>query len=173
MLTIKVIESGEEFKKLVKPEDALEVINSLVEERAYILVDEKQTIKDEVAWVESNAKAIDKGTVVFVGLFDGTKYTGGVEARRKKWRERHNVDFGIAIRKEYRGGGWGKKLLLTAIDGAKKKLNPHKMWIEYIDGNEIAKNFYEKCGFVEVARLKEYVYYEGQWKDRVIMELLE
>ena len=38
-LTIRVIKTGEDFKRLVKPEDALELINYLVEEKAYVLAD--------------------------------------------------------------------------------------------------------------------------------------
>ena len=45
------------------------------------------------------------------------------------------------------------------------------MWIEVIEGNDVAHNLYKKLGFVEVARLKEYIYYEGEWRDRIIMEL--
>ena len=67
----------------------------------------------------------------------------------------HRAMFGMCMDKDYRGQGWGSKLMKTAIEYAKG------LKLEYIDlyvleGNEPAIALYKKFGFTET----------GYWPDR-------
>jgi len=86
--------------------------------------------------------------------------------------ERFNVEFAIAIRRDYRGKGFGKRMLKEVIRLAKEKLNAKHLWISYIEGNERVKRLYESLGFKKVCRLKDYCYYENEWRDVVVMKYM-
>ncbi|MDH5807157.1 MAG: ribosomal protein S18-alanine N-acetyltransferase [Candidatus Methanomethylicaceae archaeon] len=61
----------------------------------------------------------------------------------------------IAIDKDYRGKGFGKKLLKETIDNL-IKMGVKKIRIEVRESNEIAINLYKKFGFIEKEKIKEY-----------------
>jgi len=166
---IKVIRNGTELKK-IRSAAFLEYITPLIKERSFIALDRIPTMAEEKKWVESSANEIDEGNRLMIILFHNKKIAGICEASRGKYKERYNVSFALSIAKEHRGKGYGGLLLRKAIQLAKKKFRPHKLWIEYMEGNNIAKNLYEKIGFVEVCRLSERLYHFGRWKDLVIME---
>jgi ribosomal protein S18 acetylase RimI-like enzyme len=84
--------------------------------------------------------------------------------------QKHNVNFGLAVSKKWRGYGFGEMLLRKGIKVAKKKLKPHKMWIEHDSENKIAARLYEKVGFAEVARLRHQTMHFGRYTDNCIME---
>ena len=56
--------------------------------------------------------------------------------------------FDIGLRKEYRGRGYGRKLLETAIDFLNKK-EVNKIGLLVIERNSVAYNMYKKRGFKE------------------------
>jgi RimJ/RimL family protein N-acetyltransferase len=80
------------------------------------------------------------------------------------------VHFGLIIAKPHRGKGFGELLLRKCIGIAKKRMKPHRMWIEHVGGNNVAAKLYRKVGFVQVACLREYVCHFGKWHDRIQME---
>lgn len=169
MMEIKVITKGSELKK-IGAKEFMRFINPIVGEMAYILLERKVTLKQEKEWLEAKAKDVDRKQDIVIALMDGNRLCGLCEVMRGRRKERHNVHFGLSVSKEYRGKGYGEMLLKRGIGAAAKYFMPHKMWIEYIEGNVPARGLYEKLGFMEVGRLREYVNHYGQWRDMVIME---
>lgn len=169
MEEIRAISSGQELLK-ISAKEYMDYFNPFVEEKSYLLRDEPVTLEQEEKWLEKNAKEIDEGKLIKVLLLMDGKLAGMADARRGEDKQRHNVTFGLSVSKEYRGKGYGERLLRMAIEEAEKRLKPHRMWIEYVEGNEVAGKLYEKAGFVEVARLKDYVNHYGKWAGKVIME---
>jgi len=168
MLKIEVIKSGRRFMK-IKTGQLRQVINSLVEEKAFVAVNKRQSLAKERKWQKSVASALDSKEMIFVALFDNGTYVGGAEARKRIYNESHNVHFGIGILRKYRGKGAGRMLLQSAMAQARKTLKAKNLWIEYEEGNKIAANFYRSLGFVEVARLKNYVNHYGSYCDKILM----
>lgn len=50
--------------------------------------------------------------------------------------------------------------------------NFHTLKIEVMDTNEKATDFYEKIGFREEGRLKEFVFRNGKWHDMIVMGII-
>lgn len=173
MHEIKVISKGRDLLKVgVKP--FLKHINELVAEKSLIGADKKKMYAEEKKWLESCAKEIDRKNQLKVLLFVDGEFAGSCDVRKGQLeKERHNVHFGLSIGKKHRGNGYGEMLLRKGIAAAKKYFKPHKMWIEHTEGNGAAANLYKKAGFVEIARLKEYVYHFGEWRDKILMEYLK
>ncbi len=72
------------------------------------------------------------------------------------------------MHRDYRGRGIGKALLKKGIEVA-KRLKAKNIWIEYLDGNNVAKHLYESLGFVEWCRLPKYRKHYGRYGDSVKM----
>ena len=146
-----------------------EFINSLINENALILRDKEVSLKEEERWLKNIKRKIKNKSVVLVLLVDKEKIAGICEVRRKPFRQSHNVDFGLAVRREYRGKGYGRALLKKGIEEALSYLKAKNLWISYIDGNIPAKNLYEKLGFKEVFRFKEYSRVGNYLRDEVLL----
>ena len=168
---IKVISRGSELKK-IGAKALMEFINPIVEERAYITLQKKVTLRYEKKWLkESAAPALDNGSVLKLYLFINGKIAGNCDIRKAAVQgEEGNVSFGLAVSKEFRGFGFGELLLRKGIALARKKFKPHRMWVDFVDGNEVAPRLYRKIGFVEVARLKQYHSHYGRYEDKVFMQ---
>lgn len=167
---IRLIKTGKQLRAIGSAKDFMDYINSFIEERTYILRDKLVTLKEERQWMKNEMKILDEKNVLKVILLAERKIVGIAEARKGSMKEKYNVSFGLLIAKEHRGKGYGKLLLKTAISEAKKYLKPHKMWIKYIANNSPAQKLYKSLGFVEVARLKDYVNHFGKWCDKILME---
>ena len=168
---ILVVSRGSQLKR-IGAKALLEFINPIVEERAYITLQKKVTLKYEKKWLkESAAPALDNGSVVKLYLFIDGEIAGNCDIRKAVVQgEEGNVSFGLAVSKKFRGFGFGELLLMKGIAVAKKKFKPHRIWVDFVDGNPVAPRLYKKAGFVEVARLNEYYRHYGKWHDKVTME---
>jgi RimJ/RimL family protein N-acetyltransferase len=169
VVELRVITKGEDMLS-IGPKPFMEFINPFIEEKAFLSVNKKVTLEEERVWLKSSAKEIDSRQKINLVLFVNGKIAGNCEVRKGRMSQCHNVTFGLAIIKEHRHKGFGRLLLTRAISVAKKQFKPHKMWIEHVGGNIPASRLYRQVGFVKVARLSEYVFHFGEWKDHVIME---
>ena len=155
------------------PKEWADWINEFLEERTFLLIRERVTVEDEAKWLAKTISDIKKGIVIKVIAIDEDKnrIVGVCDVHKKKPLQAHghNVSFGLAVRREYRGRGIGEKLLREGIRIAKEEFKAKNIWIEVVEGNEIAKRLYEKLGFKEVCRLKDYVNHFGKYKDRIVM----
>ena len=167
---ILIVSRGSQLKK-IGAQALMDFINPFVEERAYLAIQKKVTLKEERKFVDDGARALDSGCEVRIFLFVDDKVVGNCSVRQATLQsDNGNVSFGIAVSKEFRGFGFGELLLRKGLEVAKKKFKPHKMWIDHVGGNNVAARLYRKVGFVKVARLKEYHLHHGEWHDKVMME---
>ncbi|MFA6214256.1 MAG: N-acetyltransferase [Candidatus Micrarchaeia archaeon] len=167
---IRIISRGSELKK-IGARAFMDFINPFVDEKAYLSIQKKATLKEEGKWLKKKAGDIDSGDEILLLLFINGKLAGNCDARRGGLaNQKHNAIFGLAVSKEWRGCGFGELLLRKGIAVAKKKLRPHRMWIEHDSENRIAARLYKKVGFVEVARLRHYTTHYGKYTDNCIME---
>ena len=149
----------------------MDFINPFVDEKAYLSIQKKVTLRQERTWLKKKAEEIDKGEQIGVLLFINGKLAGNCDARRGVLsNQKHNATFGLAVSRQWRGYGFGETLLRKGIEVAKKKFKPHRMWIEHDSENRIAARLYRKVGFAQVARLKHYATHFGKYTDNCIME---
>ena len=165
-----IVSSGAGLRK-IGARALMDFINPFIEERAYLPLRKKVTLAEEKKFVKESARALDSGKLLNILLFADGKIAGKCDIRKATAQgEEHNVSFGLAVSRKFRGFGFGELLLRKGIALARKKFKPHRMWIDYVDGNRVAARLYRKAGFVKVARLREYHLHYGKWRDKIMME---
>lgn len=88
------------------------------------------------------------------------------------FKDRHRVNVGIAIQKEYQGLGIGSLLFDIMIDIAKHTEGIEQMELDVISTNEKAKRLYTKKGFVKTGDLPhELKLKDGTYLDSELMVL--
>jgi len=162
--SVKDIKRAKEFQKY---------INSLIKEKAKILLNEKLTLKEEKKWLEDNFLKIKKHKKVFVIAENNNKIIGETDIVLDVGWKGHVGKFGISIEKSYRGIGLGKCLMGEILKLAEKELKPKPkiIRIEVFSSNIPAIALYKKMGFKEVARVPKQLQYKGKITDETIMLL--
>jgi len=156
---------------LIKDSDDLfENINSLVSERVFIDIQEKQTKLKEKKWLLSLLKDIKGGkSVALVAEING-KVVGLANVEREKSKSMsHVAHFGIALIKEARGRGIGEKLLRAIVAEAKKVLKIKIVTLSAFADNRPAVSLYRKCGFVKTETMRGGIKHYGKYLDRIHM----
>lgn len=87
-------------------------------------------------------------------------------------REKHKVDLGISIQREYWGLGVGRRLMAVAMDWAKEN-NIEKITLTVDTSNYRAVALYESLGFeVEGRLLKDKYLSDGSYRNSYLMGLI-
>jgi len=146
-------------------------INSLVEEEAMILMNEKATLKEEKEYVDSMLKSVKNKSRVYLIAEHDNKIVGNASIELEKWRTNHIGKFAIAIADGYRGAGLGNYLMSEVIKLAKKELSPKPKIIQLrvYSNNTPAVGLYKKMGFKIVAKLPKQIQWKGKLVDEFIM----
>ncbi|MGB9598674.1 MAG: GNAT family N-acetyltransferase, partial [Minisyncoccales bacterium] len=146
---------------LKKVKEFQEYINSLIEEEAMISLKTKKSRKEERNWLKEKLKNIKKKKEVMLLAEDKGKIVGVAAIYLKTERQSHVGEFGISVRKEYRGIGLGKKLTKEILKLAKKELKPKLkiVRLSVFSTNKIAQNLYKKFGFKMVAKIPKQIQY--------------
>lgn len=82
-------------------------------------------------------------------------------------------EMGITVgNKLYWGKGYGREAVSLIIDYGFRYQNHRKIWLRVQAHNERAIKAYTAVGFVEEGRLREHVYYNGEYEDLIHMGIL-
>ncbi len=168
----KIIEIRKFSKRDVeRTKDFMIFINLLVEEKAKLLLNKKQTLKDEERWVRIREKNIGKKKEVFLIAEDKGKIVGTSSLRLREGAENHVGEFGISIIDGYRRIGLGKFLMNEVIELAKKELKGKLKIIRLsvFSNNKPAIGLYEKMGFKIVAKIPKQLKYKNRLVDEIVM----
>jgi len=158
-------------KDLKRAKDFLNYINSLIEEDAKISFNKKLTLKEEKEWLRNTLKEIrKKKKIVYIAETHG-KIVGISDVGMKDKRQSHVGEFGISVRKGYRGIGLGKYLMEATLKLAKKRLKPKIIRLSVFENNKIAQNLYKKFGFKKVAKIPKQIQYKGKLISEIVMIL--
>lgn len=87
--------------------------------------------------------------------------------------ENQNLYIGADISPEHRGQGYATPAYKLFIPFLFKKYNLNKISLEVLSTNTIAKNLYNKLGFVEEGTKRQDVYKNGKFVDSIIMSILK
>jgi RimJ/RimL family protein N-acetyltransferase len=98
-----------------------------------------------------------------------SKHIGNVKLDHIDWIS-GTCELGILIGSaDYRGKGIGTEVCSMMIRYAFQTLNLRKVLLAVYSNNPAAMRAYEKAGFTEEGRLKEHVYCEGMYVDKILM----
>ena len=151
------------LKELKSAKEYLDFINSLIDEDAKILMNVKQTLKDEKDFLFRAIKSTKSKKKVFIIAKDGKKVVANTSIEMGVYRRNHIGKFGIAIRNGYRGIGLGKYIMAEVLKLAKKELPGLKIFLlEVYENNKPAIALYKKMGFKVVGHIPKQVQHKGK-----------
>jgi L-amino acid N-acyltransferase YncA len=154
-------------------DDFLELINSLVEECADILRNEKVTREEEIDFMARVLSYLEKDEMFYLVAEVGDKVVAVSEVNRRSGYESHVGVIGIAIRKGYRDLGIGTEIMKT-LEGQALKMGLKVLTLTAFATNKRAIHVYEDVGFVQTGSIPKKHFKDGKYIDEIIMtKLLE
>jgi RimJ/RimL family protein N-acetyltransferase len=154
-------------------DDFLELINSLVDEKAEITRTEKATREEEIDWLSKALSRLEKDETFFlVAEVDG-KVVATSEINKRSGYQKHVGVIGIAIRSGFRDLGIGTEMMKALVNQA-QEAGLKVLTLTAFASNKRAIRVYEKVGFVQTGRVPKKHFKEGKYIDEIIMtKLLE
>ncbi len=150
--------------------DFLDFINSLVDEQADLLLEERLTLENEADWLRNLLAEIEKGIVISViAEIDGS-IIGNSGVRRGIERTSHVGLLYIAVKNGYRNAGIGTEMMQILIEES-RRIGLELLHLTVFDSNQQAKYLYEKIGFREVGRWPKVVREGNGYVDEICMAL--
>jgi RimJ/RimL family protein N-acetyltransferase len=134
-------------------------------------------------WVHNQKNwlnGLGKSDIYFINQFTNTldnkqpfrvSEVGLIRITDIDWQNR-NAAIGVDTFEGYRGKGYGSKFFNMAVEYCFDELNLHRLWLNVLDDNLIAKGIYLKAGFKSEGTLVEHIYRNGKWHNYVAMAIL-
>ncbi len=148
-----------------------EYINDISQEKTFIRFQgEEISQEEEQQYLTAQLEKIKKHLAVQLMLLIDGKLVGlsGIDLGDKI--EKHVGLFGITIHKDFRGKGLGSKLMEAVINEAVKNLSQLEIIILAVyEENELAKQMYEKFGFVEYGNLPKGIKRASEYSNHIFM----
>ena len=149
-------------------DDCLQFINSLVEERAMIMMNEKQTRDSEIVYISQLLSGIERDKLVAVVAEVDGHLVGSCEITPRKGYLAHLGSLGISLIDGYRNLGIGQEMMLEA-ERQSRRLGIEVVELEVFEANKRAIHVYEKLGYKITGRLPDAIKWEGAYMDGLIM----
>lgn len=146
-------------------------INSLVAEDAFILMNQRVSLKREKKWMQNNLEKIKARQEVFLVAEAEQKVIGLVQIGLGLGRQEHVGTLAISIRQGYRGIKLGSYLMKRIIELARKELKPRPkvLRLTVFPQNEPAIRLYRKCGFKKAAVIPKQQMFKGKLLSEIVM----
>lgn len=130
--------------------------------------------EEEAAFdVERFTKRITKPNSTTFGVFDGNNLAGICNVSfqpRKKMNHRADI-FSMYVEPEFRGKGFGKALIESAIKRACERKTIRQIYLTVVSSNKKAKSLYESFGFKTYGIDRQAMRYNGIFYDHELMVL--
>jgi RimJ/RimL family protein N-acetyltransferase len=151
-------------------DDLMDMINTAVDERVDIYMDEKVTRESEAEWLGGKLAKIENGrTIGLVAECEG-RVVGSSDVEKRQRSMSHVGELGALVKGGYRESGIGTRMLETLIRES-RSAGLEVLVLRYFSGNDRAQHVYEKVGFVETGRIPGAVKRDGRTRDLVTMTL--
>lgn len=151
--------------------DMLELINSLVEERAEISRAEKVTRDEEAVWLPKMLSSLEKDELFFLVAEVGGRVVASSDIHVLGGYEKHVGVLGIIVKNGFRDLGVGTEMMKTMMEQA-RALGLKVLTLQAFATNKRAIHVYENVGFVETGMVPRKHFKENQYIDEVIMTKL-
>jgi len=154
-------------------DDFLELINSLVEERADILRSERVPREEEIDFLSRVLNRLEKDETFFlVAEVDG-KVVAVSDINKRSDYEKHVGVLGIAIKDGFRDLGIGTEIMKTLVKES-RRMGLSVLTLSAFATNKRAICVYEKVGFVQTGVIPRKFFKGGKYIDEIMMtKLLE
>jgi len=149
-------------------DDFLELINSLVDEKADILRTERVSRDEEIDFLSKVLSRLEKDEMFYlVAEVDG-KVVAVSEISKRGGYEKHVGVIGIAIRNGFRDLGIGTEIMKTLVEQT-QKMGLKVLTLSAFATNKPAIHVYEKVGFVQTGTIPKKHFKEGKYIDEIIL----
>ena len=108
---------------------------------------------------------------MLIGLVDAQIVTVGQISSPKNPRIAHNSEIVISVRKDCWRNGIGSQMMQELIQFAKENPTIKNISLGVKAANLAGLNLYQKLGFQQVGVHKNFFCIEGEFDDKIIMEL--
>jgi RimJ/RimL family protein N-acetyltransferase len=150
-------------------DDLLELINSLVEEKADIFVTKRFTGEEEAEWLSRVLLQVEKNEVFFlVAEVDGN-IVASSDVQIRGEDEKEGGLIGIIIRNDYRNLGIGTEIMKTMVEKS-SSLGLKVLIVNVFATNNRAIHLYEKIGFVPTKIIPRKHFRQNRFIDEIIMK---
>ena len=149
-------------------DDLLELVNSLVDEKAEIARTEKYSREEEIDWLSKALSRLEKGETFYLVGEVGGKIVAVSEISKRGGYEKHVGVIGIAIRNGFRDLGIGTEIMKTLVEQA-QKIGLKVLTLSAFATNKPAIHVYEKVGFAQTGTIPKKHFKEGKYVDEIIM----
>lgn len=152
-------------------DDLMELINSLVDEKAEIARTVKVTREEEAEWLPKMLASLEKDELFFLVAEAGRKIVASSDIHILSGDEKHVGVLGIVIKSGFRDLGIGTGMMKTLAEQA-IALGLKVLTLQVFATNKRAVHVYEKVGFVQTGKIPKKHFREGRFIDEVIMTKL-
>jgi len=153
-------------------DDFLKLINSLVEEKAQILITQKFTREAEAEWLRKVLARLERDEQFFLVAEVDKKAIALSDFQIKDGDKEQLVgEIGIIVRNGYRDLGIGTEILKTLLEEA-AFFGLKAVTLRPSATNERAIHIYKKVGFVVSCIIPQKHFREGRFIDEVVMTKL-
>lgn len=157
--------------RVVKKNDAqglLDMINSVIAEDDFILLNKKQDIKQEKKWLNNTINKILKGDEILVCAVESSRIIGNCSIKKGSGRQSHIGSLGIVIMDRYREEGIGIELMKEILKLA-RTLKLKVITLDVLASNKRAQALYRKFGFRIYGKLPRGVLRKGKYVSDIEM----
>ena len=152
-------------------DDLLELINSLVDEKADILVSQKFTREAEAEWLLKVLSSLKKDELFFLVAEVDKKVVASSDFQVQGGTDEHIGEMGIVVRNGYRNLGIGTEIMKTLLEQA-AFYGLRIVTVNPFATNKRAIHVYEKVGFVQTGMIPKKHFRQGTYIDEIVMKKL-
>lgn len=150
-------------------DDLLKLINSLVQEKANIVRDQKVSRDDEIDWLAGALSRLEREEEIYlVAEVDGRVVANSELSRKTGGYGQHVGGIGIAIEKRFRDVGVGTEMMKALIEEA-RAIGLKVLTLTAFANNKRAIHVYKKLGFEETGKIPERFFKGGKYIDELVM----
>lgn len=152
-------------------EEMWRYINELSKEKTFVRFQGEEIIlKDETDYLNSQLKKIGEKKSITLLCFHENKIIAISDINMRDKTEKHVGVFGISVAREFRNEGIGRILMEKVFEEAVKEIQDLKIvTLEVYSKNMIAKNVYERFGFIEYGLLPNGINRDNTFEDAILM----
>ena len=151
-------------------DDLLELINSLVDEKAEIYITQKLTREAEAEWLLKVLSRLEKDEQFFQVAEVEKKVVASSDFQIKAGDKEQRVGgIGIVVRDGYRNLGIGTEMMKTLLEQA-AFFGMRTVTVNAFATNKRSIHVYEKVGFVQTGRIPKKHHRQGVFIDEITMK---
>ncbi len=150
-------------------DDLLDLINSLVDENAEILITRKFTREEEAEWLTNALLRLEKNEVFFLVAAVNGAVVASSDLQLQDESQECTGLIGIIVKNGYRDLGIGTEIMKTHFEKA-VFFGLKVLTVNVFATNQRAIHVYEKAGFFQTERISQKHFRQGRFIDEVIMK---